>query len=278
MRRIGSLSQATVHEPQMNFRVWRQGIHAPMRAAHTHPDVELNWMASGQIEYLIGGVRRRIGTGELGLFWGGMPHQVVKHQNCTGIWLTLPLAWLLNAQLSNNFTARLMSGNLVAFPFDGHRAEQWLSDFDSGPQRSRLILLEIEAILERIALKSPRFTHPKHKPISRSRLDVDRIDRVIAHLTAHYQEPVSVDSIAAEVKLHPKYLMTLFKRVVGGTINQHLNQLRIAHAQRLLATTGMSVIDVGLHSGFGSPSRFHVAFRKQLGMPPARYRRKHQSG
>ncbi len=273
MRKRASFGQPTVHEAGLNFRVWRHNVTRPMRVAHTHPDVEMNWISAGRLEYLIGGVRRSIETDQLGIFWGGMPHQVVTDHAVGGIWLTLPLAWLLSAKLSNNFAARLMSGQLVCLSFEPHRAEQWLSDFRAGPQFSRLILLEIEAILERIALGSPSFTRATVKLGPRSRLQFNSVERVIQHLTAHYQEPVSIESIAANVGLHAKYLMTLFKRAVGITINQYLNQLRIAHSQRLLATTQMGIIDVSLHSGFGSPSRFHVAFREQVGITPSRYRR-----
>ncbi len=53
---------------------------------------------------------------------------------------------------------------------------------------------------------------------------------------------------------------------------EHLTFHRIAHAQRLLATTDAKVIDVANESGFPSLSRFYAAFRSVCGQTPNAFR------
>jgi AraC-like DNA-binding protein len=82
-----------------------------------------------------------------------------------------------------------------------------------------------------------------------------------------------VSRIGREVGLHPNYAMSLFRRTFGATLLEYLTQLRISHAQRLLATTDDKVLDVALSSGFGSLSRFNDAFVRRCGLSPSAYRR-----
>ncbi len=68
--------------------------------------------------------------------------------------------------------------------------------------------------------------------------------------------------------------MRLFRRACGSTLVEHVTFHRIAHAQRLLATTNAKVIDVANESGFPSPSRFYTAFRAVCGQTPKEFRRR----
>lgn len=92
------------------------------------------------------------------------------------------------------------------------------------------------------------------------------------YIASHYQEPITVQDVADEVMLHPNYAMTVFRKQVGVTINAYITRQRLAHAQRMLVTTDASILDVGLDSGFGSPSRFFQAFKKEVGCSPRAFR------
>lgn len=262
------------HQSAMGFRVWRVPSRIGMPYAHTHPDIELNWLRSGRIEYVLAGRRVTLVAGQLGIFWGGVPHQLIVCDNIgSSIWTTLPLAWFLRCEFSNGFAAWLMTGQMLIAPLAADRAEQWLKDFDAGPSQQRLVLLELEALFERLALATPK---PLRRPSHASANGSSHMERLTAYLASHYQEPLSIDEIAAALDLHPKYLMTLFRKSVGLTIKTYVMRLRLAHAQRLLATTRMAVIDVAMDSGFGSLARFYDAFARHVGQRPLQYRRQNE--
>jgi AraC-like DNA-binding protein len=48
--------------------------------------------------------------------------------------------------------------------------------------------------------------------------------------------------------------------------------VRIGHAKELLAETALSIADVAERSGFATPQRFAVAFRREAHTTPTRYR------
>ena len=48
-----------------------------MPESHWHDHIELNYLWSGQLTYLINGRRLVLNAGELAIFWAATPHQVV---------------------------------------------------------------------------------------------------------------------------------------------------------------------------------------------------------
>ena len=50
--------------------------------------------------------------------------------------------------------------------------------------------------------------------------------------------------------------------------------MRVSHAQRLLVTTDLRVLDVALESGFSSLAPFYNAFGRYCGMRPLAFRKK----
>lgn len=270
----------THHEEGLGFRIWRQRNSGMMSRPHTHPDIEVNYLLSGGFSYLHGGAITPVETGRFTVLWGGVPHQTVAPGiSGEGIWVTLPLAWFLQWQLPRRLPDRLLGGEVVSAPSDEgdrHLLERWLHDAESrDPARRRVLLLEMEARFHRLALGRE---HPS--------VDADRgsdeagagqMSRVTRFIARHYREPLTVQAIAGDVGLHPKYLMRVFKKQSGISIWEYLTRLRVSHAQRLLITTEMKVLDVAMESGFSSVAPFYAAFSAHTrGLRPLDYRRQHR--
>jgi AraC-like DNA-binding protein len=270
-------SRPTHHRATLGFRAWRVLAHAEMPAAHTHPDIEFNFLHRGRMTFLLGGARHVLEAGRVAAFWGGVPHQTLPPGvDGDGIWLTLPLAWLLQWRLPGSVTDRLLSGELIQMETPAAQVERWLADFDSGrDDRRRALQLELEASLLRVAIASPGRPGRRHPELR----NASQIERIISHLAAHYRDALAVDDIARAVHLHPKYLMRLFKRHCRIGVWEYLTRLRVSHAQRLLVTSEARVSDIALESGFGSPAAFYQAFATYSNREkPLDYRRRHETG
>jgi transcriptional regulator GlxA family with amidase domain len=57
---------------------------------------------------------------------------------------------------------------------------------------------------------------------------------------------------------------------------QNVNDQRITHARRMLATSEAKVLDVAMASGFGSVSQFYNVFRQICGQTPRDYAMNHR--
>ncbi|MDB6094950.1 MAG: hypothetical protein JWM32_2512 [Verrucomicrobia bacterium] len=275
---MNKLAPTARHEDALGFRIWRQSHSGEMDRPHTHPDIEVNFLFDGGFSYLHGGAVVPIHAGRFTVLWGGVPHQTLGPGIVSeGIWITVPLAWFLQWRLPNGLHDRLLAGEVVSSPpYDADFAmlERWLADADSGDSgRRRVLQLEMEARFHRLALGMPRSR-------GRSAADVvgtGQMTRITRFIAQHYREPLSVQAIATHAGLHPKYLMRVFKKLCGVSVWEYLTRLRVSHAQRLLITSDMKVLDVAMESGFSSVAPFYAAFAAHTrGIRPLHYRRQHQ--
>lgn len=253
-----------------------------MRRPDRHDEIELNLLARGSLTYLLGGARVTLLEGRMGAFWAALPHQVIGSEKSPEYYvITIPLAWFLQCQLPSSFVDRLLAGQLLTDP-STHRLEldlglcrQWAHDLECAKgQPSPVATLELQARLLRFAAALPD-APAKGAP---GRLVVGeggatKAEQMASYIARHYQEPLTMEDVAREVRLHPNYAMTLFKRTFHATLYEYLTHYRIAQAQRLLATTDEKVIDVALESGFRTSSRFYDAFKQACGCSPRQYRR-----
>ncbi len=255
-----------------------------MAQPHSHSDIEINFLLpGGHVRYMHGGTIYTIQPERLAILWGGIPHQTLAPGvTGEGIWITLPLAWFLQWNFPNNFSHKLLTGEIIqGTPQIGDldMFERWIEDYEDGTkERRRILLLEMEARLHRIALEQPRRRAPKSQP---THVDpgVMQIQRVTQFIAEQYRGPINAQDIADAVGLNVKYLMRLFKKNCNISIWDYLTRLRISHAQRLLITTDQKVLDIALDSGFASVAPFYAAFKKHShGLRPQGYRERHSFG
>lgn len=98
------------------------------------------------------------------------------------------------------------------------------------------------------------------------------VDQAKTYIEAHYTEAITQNEIAKVVYLTPGHLSRLFKKETGVSINQYVNDRRLAQAKELLISTDVSINEVALRSGFGSSSYFITSFRKLTGETPQKFR------
>jgi AraC-like DNA-binding protein len=271
---------STHHDRALGFRVWAVKPVASMGAAHTHPDVEINFLRAGEVTYLHGGAVCRVVGAALAVFWGGVPHQTLPPGlRGHGIWITLPLDWFLRWSLPGNLQQRLLSGELVQAPTlagDAGQFGRWVDDFRrGGSARHRVLLLEIEARLHRLAWSAPALRSRFRLGSAGSR-SAPWLERVTAFIARRYTEKLVVADIARAAGLNEKYLMRAFKRHCRMAVWEYVSHLRVAHAQRLLLTTDDKIIDVAFAAGFGSVAAFYQALTMCGAPTPKDFRARHR--
>jgi len=264
------------HEGECGLRVWRVRRLGAMARAHTHPDVELNLLsAGGPARYQLAAAEVAVRPGQLAVFWGGVPHRLLEPDGiASGIWVTVPLPWILRWQLPRNFAGRLLRGEFFRESnpaFDGLLFSRWVDDFDSNDAGClRVLLLELQARLHRLAADAG--CSSDGLPGAPGQGAESRVSRLIAFMAAHYQEPMDTQRIAAAAGLHPRYAMRVFRAHFRMSLWEYLLRLRVSHARTLLLTTDKKILDIALESGFASPAPFYCAFRKYAGCAPGSVR------
>lgn len=262
------------HAASFGLACWHGAVPS-MQVAHAHDDVEIN-LAPVDLEYLIDGRSAVIPAGALAVFWAARPHQLVRGTGDLPVtWLTAPLAQVRAWSLPGEFLTRLFTGEIVLVPERPGLAlapgvAHWREELrTTGPLRDAAVL-EIEALVRRVAHAGAASAHAIAPATSGLRPEVATM---AAWISLHAGDDIGVADVAAQVHLHPRYAMGVFRTAMGVTIGEYITQGRIARAQHLLLSTDDSIADIAHRSGFGSSSQFYASFRRRCGTTPAAYRR-----
>lgn len=261
---------------------------SPMRRPDRHNEVEINFLETGWLTYLLGGRKVRVEANRLTAFWAAIPHQILEYGEETEYFVaTLPLPWFLQCRLPDHLVQPLLQGQILSelsgdlAPADGPQFARWERDLlcDQADLK-KAVLLEMEARLLRFALSVPTTRPPavsnRRRPVGLSDGGLNKVEQMACLIAQRYTERLTVEDIGKSVRLHPNYAMSLFQKTFGTTLIEYLTQHRVSHAQRLLATTELKIVDVAFSSGFTSISRFNDAFRRACGCSPRQYRQHHQ--
>lgn len=100
------------------------------------------------------------------------------------------------------------------------------------------------------------------------------VEDMLRFIADNFGANTTVADVAAHVNLSPSYAMTLFRKVTGISIKEHIMRTRMAHAQMLLSNSKEKILSIALDSGFGSLSAFYAAFQARMGETPAAFRRR----
>ena len=98
------------------------------------------------------------------------------------------------------------------------------------------------------------------------------VQKVIVMIDSNISANLALSSLAAEQKVSPGYLSTVFKKETGKSITEYIREKRIKHAAHLLATTHLQIQTVALHCGIMDVQYFSKIFKKEMGKPPKEYR------
>lgn len=101
------------------------------------------------------------------------------------------------------------------------------------------------------------------------------VKNVLRCIRSSYGQPLTLEDLAAEAALEPKYFCRVFRQITGRTPINYLNYYRVECAAELLCTTQGSITDIALECGFGDVSYFSRMFRRYKGQTPGQYRRAH---
>lgn len=101
----------------------------------------------------------------------------------------------------------------------------------------------------------------------------NEVSHVVEYIDSNFDSIDSLDTIAKHFYVSTSHLCRMFKRAMNKTIVEYLNEVRIAHACRLLAETDESITDIFLKCGFNYSSYFAKVFKSITGQTPTGYRK-----
>jgi len=95
----------------------------------------------------------------------------------------------------------------------------------------------------------------------------------LRYIEKHADAPIMVKDVAKAVFATRRMLERKFKDLLHSSPRERILLAHLQRAKRLLIHTQLSMLDVGLRSGFLSGSQFSTVFKREIGIGPTEFRR-----
>lgn len=98
------------------------------------------------------------------------------------------------------------------------------------------------------------------------------VNQAVAYCNEHYARKVTLDELAAHVRLNKTYFSQLFHKEMGVSFGDYLESVRIKRAQQLLRENRASIAEISEQVGFSNQNYFTKVFKRATGTTPSQYR------
>ncbi len=99
-----------------------------------------------------------------------------------------------------------------------------------------------------------------------------KIQKVVRYINDNYRTDIRLDVAAFEADMSPAHCSRIFRKVMGMSYQDYLNDRRVTKAKNLLRTSDQSVTEIAVSLGFSDPTGFGRIFKKMTGQTPSMFR------
>jgi AraC-like DNA-binding protein len=103
----------------------------------------------------------------------------------------------------------------------------------------------------------------------------EAVGKSLALLHQRHAHPWTLAELARETGLSRTVLSERFRHFLGEPPMSYLTKWRLRLGARGLVSTSRSVAQIAAETGYESEAAFNRAFKREYGLPPARYRKSH---
>lgn len=245
---------------------------------HFHPEYELTYIVQGEGYRLAGNSHADFAAGDLVLLGPNLPHTWVGKPR-DGTWVEAVVL-----QFSQEFAdavcrfpesqalLRLLRKSSLGLAFSGIPAGLPLRFEELRKARGLEKVAQWLSLFAALAEMDPApLSSPSFRVAARPGYE-NRIDTVCHYVQAHFTEDIRLRDVADRVHMTESNFCKFFKKTLGTTFSQYLNELRINEACRFLLHSDLSIGQIAFQCGFESLTYFNRVFRRKKNQTPSEWR------
>jgi len=107
---------------------------------------------------------------------------------------------------------------------------------------------------------------------------IENLKKVLTFIHKNYSQKISLDEIASLIGMNTQYFCRYFKKLLGKTLTEYINEIRIEKAAECLIKTDTKIIDIAICCGYDNIGYFIKRFKEQKNVSPSKYRKEHSEG
>jgi AraC-like DNA-binding protein len=113
---------------------------------------------------------------------------------------------------------------------------------------------------------------PERLPSAVSLSQYHKIQQAVRFINDNYRSEVRLGAAARQAGMSPSHFSRMFKKAMGLSYQEYLNERRISEAKNLLHKSPQSVAEIASSLGFADATGFGRIFKKLTGQTPSAYR------
>jgi AraC-like DNA-binding protein/mannose-6-phosphate isomerase-like protein (cupin superfamily) len=262
---------------EVEFEICRSCDFTP----HYHPYLEIIEIKNGTAQMQINSEHVTLCEGDIALIGSNEIHSLTGC--CRHIVINIDHAFIYQVKdFSEEIFPRSITGKLLRkndtkgelYDFLCKCIDRILTLYAEKPKGYHLLIMSsIYELLGNVYNHTSKFDDHSISS-SNKRADLKRLNRIFDYISENYASELSIEDICSVVNLTPSYFCRFFKRNMGSTFFEYLNQYRCSQAEILLHTTEKSITDISNIVGFSSISYFNKVYKKYKGHTPSLDRKK----
>ncbi len=269
------------HQEAESFLQWT-ARNQIATAAHIHDTIELIYVTKGSFRVSRNNTEHLLHEGDLILFCSNDIHHIIAGDEERSQYCVVKARTSLLFQISNEGGTALpilrFAISSLGYCTLWHKEDLQRSPILTAMSRLlgevqgnrnfkefaiRLAVSELLlAILREDAKEESTSPLPHEYELSRAFYDA------VFYIRRNYAGDIDERRLAAEMNISYSYFSRCFKRILGKSFKEYLNQTRVDHAEQLLLTTNKSVTEVAAECGYNNVSYFISVYKQLKGYTP----------
>ncbi|MFT3843738.1 MAG: AraC family transcriptional regulator [Lacibacter sp.] len=244
---------------------------------HKHDEYELILITKGNGTLLMGDYVGEYKEGDVYFLAGNLPH-----------WFRKQHAKMISCAIVVHFRKEIFGDKFLAMPELKNisnlltktngiqlqdnlktKIETLINTFDSRQSFSKV--QQLLSCLHEISISKQYVIHTSNFTNTEEQINPG-IEIIFDYSFKNYLHPITLNQIAEVANMSIPTFCRFFKKNIKKTYFDFLQELRIAHACKLLTSTNMPVIEICYESGFNSWAHFSKKFKELKKFTPSKYR------
>lgn len=243
---------------------------------HQHEQIELCYILSGEMQYEVNNQPYLLTRGSLIMLFPYLPHSF----HCSSSKEPFrALLFVLDIDFIPDFTKRLCEYHMPSCAFRpkelDHATRHALHWLEKAADTPSLYSNHMIRGWLTIVLGDLFYKHEIHQ--RKEALDAPLIHDLISYMEQHLSEETQPDSLCLHFGISRHYLSHTLKNQIYVSYPSLQNTLRLNHAEDLLRSSNLRIIDISAECGFRNVQTFSRNYKNATGLTPAAFQKLYRS-